>query len=195
MKTMHEGRRKTGSGVGSDRSGLVGEASLTQISWLILCLLLLILASAGVLARGAEALAPADKWTATDPPINLVHIDVGGINGRGEAVGYHHRPGGVDPDGARVLRIMQPPNGDGVYRAFVAIRDPVSGLWIRKKVPSTFFPDAMADPEVVDAVLDAFHNGRTRHNGHFLGPSGRGFMIEGWYQDGRINAAYPLRGP
>jgi len=26
-------------------------------------------------------------------------------------------------------------------------------------------------------------------------PSGRGFMIEGWFQDGRINAAYPLRGP
>ena len=25
--------------------------------------------------------------------------------------------------------------------------------------------------------------------------TGRGFAIEGWYQNGRINSAYPLRGP
>ena len=30
---------------------------------------------------------------------------------------------------------------------------------------------------------------------YFAGPSGRGFAIEGWYQNGRINAAYPLGGP
>jgi len=26
----------------------------------------------------------------------------------------------------------------------------------------------------------------------FRGPSGQGFTIEGWYQNGRINTAYPI---
>jgi hypothetical protein len=53
----------------------------------------------------------------------------------------------------------------------------------------------MSDPDVINAILAAFHDGRRRNDGQFVGPSGRGFMIEGWYQNGRINAAYPLRGP
>jgi len=158
--------------------------------------LLLALAPAAAPAPGVEAFAPADKWTATDPPINLVHIDRGEINRHGEAVGYHHRPNGEDPDGARVLRITQAPDSNGIYRAFVSIRDPATGAWVRKRAPSTFFPDAMSDPDLVNAIIAAFYGGGHRRNdGQFVGPSGRGFMIEGWFQNGRINAAYPLRGP
>ena len=105
------------------------------------------------------------------------------------------RPGAVDPPGARVMRVVQPPDSNGVYRARVTLRDPADGAWIAKKVPSTFFPDAMTLDEVVDAVLAAFHTGEVRHDGQFVGPSGHGFAIEGWYQNGRINAAYPLRVP
>jgi hypothetical protein len=83
----------------------------------------------------------------------------------------------------------------GVYRARVALRDPATGGWIDKKAPSTFFPDAMSDHEVVAAVLGAFRDGRRRGDGQFVGGSGRGFAIEGWFQSGRINSAYPLRGP
>jgi hypothetical protein len=137
----------------------------------------------------------AGKWTATDPPINFAHIETGEINRRGEAVGYHHRPNGVDPPGAKVLRITQPPDADGIYRARVALRDPATGEWIDKRASSTFFPDAMSDDAVINAVLNAFHNGRRRGDGQFIGDSGTGFMIEGWYQSGRIVAAYPLRGP
>jgi hypothetical protein len=154
---------------------------------------ILLLAAVSAVAR--DIAAPAHKWTATDPPINLRHIDFGEINRYGEAVGYHHRPGGVDPEGARVVTIVQPPDANGVYRALVAIRDRMSGAWVAKKTPSTFFPDALSDAEIVEAILAAFHDGRIRHDGHFLGASGRGFMIEGWYQNGRITAAYPLRGP
>jgi len=93
-----------------------------------------------------------------------------------------------------VQRIVQPPDPSGVYRAQVALRDPATGAWIDKKVSSTFFPDAMSDDEVVDEVLVAFHAGRRRGDGHFIGASGHGFAIEGWYQSGHINAAYPLRG-
>jgi hypothetical protein len=158
-------------------------------------LVLLGLIPAAAVALSAQALAPGDKWTTTDPPINLAHIDFGGINRHGEAVGYHHRPNGVDTDGTRVLQIIQPPNPNGVYRARVAIRDPATGVWIRKKAPSTFFPDAMSDADVVNAILSAFRNGERRNDGQFVGPSGRGFVIEGWLQNSRINAAYPLRGP
>jgi hypothetical protein len=155
----------------------------------------LLLVSTAFAAHGFEAPWPAAKWTRSDPPINLLHIDYGEINRHGEAVGYHHRPNGVDPPGARVERLVQPPDVSGVYGARVALRDPMTGVWIDKKAPSTFFPDAMTDDEVIDAVLVAFQAGRRRGDGQFIGASGRGFAIEGWYQNGRINAAYPLRGP
>lgn len=176
---------------------MVGRSGRTRqrVKAFIVCVLLLVPAPAVSFVRNAEALALASKWTSTDPPINLVHIDFGEINRHGEAVGYHHRANGLDPDGARVLQIVQPADANGVYRARVALRDPATGGWIRKKAASTFYPDAMSDPEVVEAVLAAFHNGHLSNGGQFVGASGRGFAIEGWYQNGRINAAYPLRGP
>ncbi|HEX4185623.1 MAG TPA: EndoU domain-containing protein [Stellaceae bacterium] len=155
----------------------------------------LLLVPAALSARDLEAPGLVAKWTTSDPPINLVHIDHGEINGYHEAVGYHHRPNGVDPPGARVQRIVQPPDASGIYRARVALRDPATGIWIDKKAPSTFFPDAMSDDEVIEAVLAAFQAGHIRGDGQFIGASGRGFAIEGWYQNGHINAAYPLRGP
>ena len=90
---------------------------------------------------------------------------------------------------------MQPPDASGVYRARVALCDPTTGMWIDKKASSTFFPDAMSDEEVIEAALTAFQDGRRRGDGQFIGASRHGFAIEGWYQNGRINAAYPLRGP
>jgi len=64
-----------------------------------------------------------------------------------------------------------------------------------KEGASTFFPDAMSENEVVEAILTAFYHTQAGSAGRFVGPSGAGFAIEGWYQNGRINAAYPLRGP
>ncbi|HMD62399.1 MAG TPA: EndoU domain-containing protein [Stellaceae bacterium] len=160
----------------------------------LLALFLLCNAAAGF-ARDIEAPTLSDEWTKTDPPINLRHIELGEINHRGEAVGYHHRPNGLDPPGAQVLRIVQPPDANGIYRARVALRDPATGAWVQKKAPSTFFPDAMSTGDVVEAVLAAFHHAEAGNRGQFVGPSGRSFAIEGWHQSGRINAAYPLRGP
>jgi Bacterial EndoU nuclease len=157
-----------------------------------LFVLLTVLLPAGLFARGG---APAGKWIATDPPIDFAHIETGEINRRGEAVGYHHRPNGVDPPGARVRRIVQPPDANGVYRARVALLDPATGAWLDKRASSTFFPDGMSDDDVIRAVLAAFHEGHVRRDGQFVGNSGEGFTIEGWYQHGKIVAAYPLRGP
>jgi hypothetical protein len=146
-------------------------------------------------ARDVGAPALSGKWTITDPPINFVHIEFGEINRRGEAVGYHHRPDGVDPPEARLVWVVQPPDWNGVYRARVTLRNQANGTWVPKKSPSTFYPDAMSPGEVVDAILAVFHASDGRQDGQFVGPSGRGFAIGGWYQSGRINAAYPLRGP
>jgi EndoU nuclease-like protein len=80
-----------------------------------------------------------------------------------------------------------------VYAAEVALRDPATGRWVEKLEPSSFFPDALRDPEVIRAILTAFQAGHLRPDGRFVGPSGRGFRVEGWYERGRIEAAYPLR--
>ena len=118
---------------------------------------LLVLLSAPAAAR--EPAPPASRWTATDPPINLVHIEKGEINRRGEAVGYHHRPNDIDPPGAKVLRITQPPDASGVSRARAALSDPAPGEWIDKRASSTFFPDTMSEAAVIQAVLAALRDG------------------------------------
>jgi hypothetical protein len=151
--------------------------------------------AAPILGRDLEPPALAGEWTRTQPPINLVHIELGGINNWGEAIGYHHRPNGLDPPDARVLRIVQLPDTNGIYRARVELRDPNTDSWVQKKTASTFFPDAMSPGEVVEAILAAFRYSQAGNDGRFVGPSGSGFAIEGWYQQGRINAAFPLRGP
>ena len=88
-----------------------------------LCVLLLV--GLPPAASGRDAAAPlAGKWTATDPPINFARIETGEINRHGEAVGYHHRPNGIDPPGAKVLGIVQPPDASGVYRARVGAARP-----------------------------------------------------------------------
>src|ERR1700738_2937071 len=134
---------------------------------------LLVLPPDTLWAQPAVAPSLAGKWTSTEPPVNLAHIDYGEINRHGEAVGYHHRPNGVDPPGARVRQMVQPPDESGVYRARVKLRDPATGGWIDKKAPSAFFPDALSDNEVIDAVLAAFQGGRRLGDGQFVGGSGR----------------------
>jgi hypothetical protein len=162
--------------------------------WTGLCLLLLLLGTVGASARDLAA-PPVGRWTQTDPPIDFRHIEFGEINRRGEAIGFHHRPNGADPAGARVVQIVQPPDANGVYRARVTIRDPESGSWVAKRAPSTFFPDGMSDRDVIGVILAVFRSSHRRRDGRFVGDSGRGFAVEGWLQNGRINAAYPLRGP
>src|SRR5262245_55575060 len=119
-----------------------------------------------------------DRWSDTEPPINRAHLFEGEINKRGKPVGFHARPGGVDPAAARVVRVLDGPNRAGVYVARVEIRDR-SGRWLGKT--STFYPDAFGEADVVAAVLAAFR--RSDHGEKWRGDSGRGFTIEGYYQN------------
>lgn len=138
--------------------------------------------------RSAPSLG--SEWSDTDPAVNLVHVFEGQINRRGKPTGFHSRPGGSDPEGARVVRRVSGPNQLGVYIAEVEIRTG-SNRWLRKT--STFFPDEMSRDEVVTAILHAWEERRDLGGGKFQGPSGEGFTIEGYtLEDGGINTAYPL---
>lgn len=150
--------------------------------------------AAAPVPRGSATVPPAAQPAAGDEsgpriPVNEEHLFAGEVNRKGRPVGFHSRPNGRDPEGARLVDVLDGPNAAGVYTAEVEIRDPRSGQWLRKT--STFYPDRMQRPEVLQAIVNAFE-GRQGDGERFRGPSGAGFTIEGYYQNGRINTAYPI---
>jgi hypothetical protein len=155
----------------------------------ILALVALMLAQGLALSRSKRSGRPSDseEWSRTSPPVNVTHIFEGEINRRGKPVGFHSRPGGRDPENARVTRIADRPNRAGVYTAEVEIRS--NSGWLAKR--STLYPDRMDRAAVIQAVLSAFQH-RAGNGEKFRGPSGQGFTIEGYFQGGRINTAYPI---
>lgn len=130
-----------------------------------------------------------EPWSDTEPAINQAHIFEGDMNRRNKPVGFHSRPGGNDPEGARMVGIVEGPNRTGVYIADVEIRDK-NGRWKKKR--STFYPDRLGREQVVAAVLHAWKAREKLPQGKFRGPSGEGFTIEGFTLDDRINTAYPI---
>ena len=158
------------------------------------------IAGGGGASRGSGELVEAGRgdarahpdyaqWSTTEPNINLWHVFEGEINRSGKPVGYHARPGGRDPDGARVVSVRNAPNRLGVYTARVAIRD--DGDWKEKN--STFFPDALSRDEVIEVILHAYRGSDNPNAQPFEGPSGLGFRVQG-YTSGRggINTAFPI---
>lgn len=167
---------------------MICELEMRKLSILVVLAVLAVLVllpSAGAERRHSPALS------ATDPPINLTHIFEGEINRKGRPVGFHARPGARNPSRARLVRVLDRPNRQGVYTAEVEIRTQ-DGRWLKKR--STFYPDRMSREEVVAAILNAYRRRTTGRSEQFRGPSGLGFTIEGWHQNGRINTAYPIFG-
>lgn len=157
-----------------------------KIRSLLPVFLLLLLGAGAVFSRPPRS--PQSSLSRTSPPVNRTHIFEGEINKRGKPVGYHSRPGGKDPANARVTRVIDRPNRAGVYTAEVEIRS--GSRWLSKR--STFYPDRMNRDAVLQAILNAFKNRDSGSSEKFRGPSGKGFTIEGYYQNGRINTAYPI---
>lgn len=131
------------------------------------------------------------QWSTTDPNVNLWHVFEGETNRSGEPVGFHSRPGGENPPGARLVRVRDGPNRHGVYTARVEVLDREEGRWEQKF--SSFFPDALSRDEVVDAILNAYRESPNPRAQPFDGPSGLGFRIQG-YTSGRggIGTAFPV---
>lgn len=159
----------------------------TGLACLILLLALAVLLPAVGSARPQPRRQPS--LSDTRPPVNLTHIFEGEINRKGRPVGFHSRPGGKNPARARLVRVLDGPDRTGVYTAAVEIRTQ-DGRWLEKR--STFYPDRMKRHEVVTAIVNAYRHRTTGKSEKFRGPSGLGFTIEGWYQQGRINTAYPI---
>ena len=131
------------------------------------------------------------RWSSTSPNVNLRHVFDGEVNRSSEPVGFHARPGGEDPPGARVARVRDAPNGLGVYTAEVEIWDARDGRWESKF--SSFFPDALSRDEVIEAILHAYRESPNPRAQPFDGPSGLGFRVQG-HTSGRggINTAFPV---
>jgi hypothetical protein len=130
-------------------------------------------------------------WSETTPSLNLKHIFDGEINRHGKPVGFHVAP--KEPMGAtsRIRHILSGPNRAGVYTAMVEIYDPSERRW--KEKFSSFFPDDFSREQVIDSILFALANNRLPEGSRWRGPSGYGFMIEGYrFGNGDINTAYPL---
>ena len=160
--------------------------------WFISLLILMMLP--GLFPAGRGSILPGPEraldyrtrvWSDTKPAINLTHVFAGEINRRGKPVGFHSRPRGVDPTGSGLVRVVDRPNRQGVYTAVAWI-----GRRGRTKF-STFYPDRLTRPMVIQAILSAFRSGQRRGE-RFRGSSGHGFTVEGYFQNGRINTAYPI---
>lgn len=159
---------------------------LQPITRLASCLLLLL-----ILVGCFGEVQARSEWSRTSPEVNLTHIFQGQINSKGKPVGFHSRPGGKDPQTARVAKKLAGPNRYGIYTARVQILDNRGKQWKQKF--STFFPDSMSRDQVVAAILSAWQHRKPGKQQPWQGPSGHGFVIQGYLnQRGNINTAFPL---
>jgi len=134
-------------------------------------------------------------WSNTTPKLNLTHVFEGEINKSGKAVGFHSRPGGKDPAGARVVKVKAGPNAKGVYTADIQVCNGKS--W--KDKFSSFFPDALSKGGVTALILKAHKAAGNPMTGKW-GATVDGIAINGYMcpqnsstcPKGAINTAYPV---
>ena len=129
------------------------------------------------------------SWSETTPALNITHIFEGEINNRGKPVGLHVVP--KDRAHARIKKILSGPNQAGVFTAVVEIYDPIENAW--KDKFSSFFPSDFSKKQIIKSILFALSNNMLSQGARWRGPSGHGFLIEGYHtQRGEVNTAYPL---
>ncbi len=131
------------------------------------------------------------NWSDSTPAINLRHIFYGEINRRGKPTGFHARPGGKDPSSSRIKKIKSKANKEGIYTADVEVYDSSQKSWKAKF--SSFFPNSFSKDDVINAILNAYKKRNKAKNEPWSGPSGHGFLIQGYLnRDGKINTAFPV---
>lgn len=127
-------------------------------------------------------------------PERLRHTMVGERDGR--ASGWHHRPGGVDPPGAKLIEVTARDRRTGVYRGEVAFQNRRTGEWRQKRGGSTFFPDGWTPEQVDRAVTRAFDAPdvvKDPKSGRWSATF-RGINLEGFYDpvSGKLSHGYPV---
>lgn len=164
-------------------------------SALSLCLLLGTATTAS--AQIACPIVPPVDPGPPPPPVDVNHIFCGAINGAGNAVGFHSRPGGLNPVTVAGVGAPAPRGPAGIYRLnnFQILQ----GGMVANKLFSTMFPDACGQAAVIAAIRNAGAAGLPGQQ--FNGVSGptcqagvppANFNIQG-YKDaaGVITTAYP----
>ncbi|MEV6350215.1 EndoU domain-containing protein [Actinoplanes sp. NPDC051851] len=126
----------------------------------------------------------------------LRHTLVGERDGR--SAGFHHRPDGIDPPGAKLIKVTRRDQRTGVYEGEVAMQNRSTGEWKQKRGKSTFFPDHWTPEQVDNAVDRAFREGATKdpETGRWQG-SFRGVDLSGFYdvETGDLKHGYPVLKP
>lgn len=150
-------------------------------------------------------LGPQSNFTRDGfPPLVVIidekHIFEGEIktdkDGIKRAVGFHHRPGGIDPPNTRLIGTPTPFGTQGAYRGRVELIDPGTGAPVPKRDESTFFPDNWSREKVLAEIEGAF-----RHKlpsdpktsvDVWRGVSPSGVMLTGYADDtGKVVTAFP----
>ena len=132
-----------------------------------------------------------DGWSNTTPSINLAHIFKGQINKHGKPVGFHVAPRVIEPEGSHIKKVISGPNKAGVYTATVEIYDPQRKKW--KEKFSSIYPNDLSKQQIIDSILNAYSHDMLSSDFKWRGPSGHGFLIEGYRnKTGAIETAYPV---
>jgi hypothetical protein len=189
---------------------------MRQTLSLLMCLIGLFFAlPGGVSADGPTCALGTPGFSRTDPAIDRGHIFCGAVNGRDRGTGFHHRPGGITPESARIGPITGRDLDSGVYTAEgIAVLE--DGDWHPKRGFSSFFPDSCTAPAVLASIAYAaannvctYQNGKWRGlsapeagegaSDYCRGDDGTVLTIEGYWvrghQPARVATAWPLIDP
>ena len=130
--------------------------------WCILALAISTALTPPVLARPERTSPPGpcrEGLSGGSPAVELHHVFCGEINRRGQAVGFHSRPGGVNPPTVSDTGEPRPVRGHpGLYNLF-RFQITQDGRTETKTI-STLYPDACSAEDVIAAIQHAYNTSR-----------------------------------
>ncbi|WP_240651692.1 type VI secretion system tip protein TssI/VgrG, partial [Serratia microhaemolytica] len=127
--------------------------------------------------------------------IRLNHILYGEVktlkDGSKIASGGHYLR---DPN-IKIEKLTGAPDINGVSTGYISVRDPITGLWVKKKAQTTFFPEHWSKRQTAQEIENAFKNSeRIPNTETWSGKSSSGLEIQGFYgkPDGTGATAWPV---
>ena len=147
-----------------------------------------------------ELVQQAPKQKKRIAKINFKHIFDGEVksivSSTGEVVGKRAVGGHyLRSSNIRVTEIIEK-DINGVMKARIQIRDPETGGWVDKRVPSDFFPEHWSKRQTQTEIEEAFYDSKAISKSKWEGVSPSGVRIQGYYKvpDGSSSTAWPVTG-
>ena len=135
-----------------------------------------------VIDKGIDAGTKAGKLADKTPthPDYIDHVIGGDFNARSRKVTGGHS---LLNDDVRIVKVVSPPDANGVYQAIVEIKQP-DGQWVIKKSKTganTMFPQDWSRAKIIDEIDSAWKNKKEHSNTNkWTGVSKSGVVIEGY---------------